>query len=822
MNNVNKTSKKNITPIMQQYYTNKNSLPKEVLLLFRLGDFYEFLEEDAKEASSLLGLCLTKRHGIDMAGIPAHTIDNYINKLLNHNKKVAICDQIININDNLKTKNNKKLLERKITRIFTPGTLLEDPILSINQNHYLLGIDFIKKDNKIAASWLDLSTGSFSISYENENNLLPLFYSISPKEVIFSDQFQLEWNDLFLRLKNILNTAHISEISSDHLDIKEGSLFVMKTLNVLSLQGFGIEDNHPALGIAGRLLMYAKDSLCKDPKNISTIKLYIPNNHLLIDPNSLINLEIFHSYSKSKQGSLINAIDKTKTMSGSRLLHNYLEQPLLNLQEIQRRQDFVSSMVKNITNIEILRKKLTLTRDIERILSRLQNNIIYPREIGGIKDTINILPTILQILKKIICSSLIIVDFEKNIIKLNELKHILNEALTEDLPQKINDGGVIKKGYDMELDNLLNNLSNGNNQIFVLEEKEKNKTGIKNLKIKHHKSFGYYFDISNNQAKSIPNYYIRKQTTLKSERFSSIELKNLEKNIINWKNQSINREMFIIHKIITKIIQYKLELLQISHFISEIDVFSGWAVLSNEYGYTCPNLNNSSLIDIQEGRHPVVEQMLNNNEFIPNNTVIDSEINQIHLITGPNMAGKSTYIRQIALLVIMAQIGCWVPAKQCTIGIVDKIFSRIGASDELSKGKSTFMVEMSETANILNNFTKNSLIILDELGRGTSTYDGMSIACAVLEYLHNQKNINPKTLFATHYHEITSLNIIKKLNRLKTYSFQVQENNGQLIFLRKIIHGVNKKSYGIQVAKLAGVPPQVIKRATEIMSKLFF
>lgn len=808
------------TPMMQQYLTIRSELPPNTFLLFRLGDFYELFLDDAEEAASIMGITLTQRHGTPMAGIPFHAAETYINKLLRSGKKVAICDQI-------EPAKAGKLVKRQITRILTPGTTLEASQLIESQNQYLIAIHLVK--NHIHAAWLDLSTGEFYIATDtNTSNLLPIFHALDPKEILVPSIGYSTWksNPLLYteQLQVFINQRPISQLSDHQFDPISGAKLVMETLGVLNLEGFGINRDHPALGAAGSIIAYATESLCHSPKNIRSLKQYSSAKNLLLDPATLRNLEIFKSANNTRSSTLIEAMDATVTAAGARLLEQFLTTPLIDTIELSRRQQCVSEFIENNTLSNTLQMALKKIRDLTRIIGRLQNRICNPRELGAIRDTLNQLPSLLEILNQM--EGFAIKDLANRINTFDELRHILSLGLNEELPTKIEEGGVIRFGYDPDLDHLLNLTSSNKTWISDLEQAEQQKTGIKNLKIKFNGTFGYFIEITNSNLHLVPATYIRKQTTTNSERFFTEELKLKEKEILTAENRALIQEEKLFRQLVQRTLEETHDLLKTAEALAQIDLFLGWASIAFEWNYCRPTLSNDDSLEIQQGRHPVVEQMLRktrigiagNHSFIPNDTWLKSNNDQIALITGPNMAGKSTYIRQVALITFMAQVGSWVPADRCHIGIVDRIFSRVGANDELARGNSTFMVEMNETANILNNASGKSLVILDEIGRGTSTYDGLSIAWAVIEHLHGTDKEGPRTLFATHYHELTKLETT--LPRLRNYCVSVKEWNDQIIFVRQVIPGAADRSYGIQVARLAGLPSCVINRAKIILDEL--
>ena len=809
---------------MQQWHSIRSQLSDDTLLLFRLGDFYEVFHQDAEKGSQYLGITLTHRNGTPMAGIPYHAADTYLQKLLDQNIKIAICEQ-------MEPASPGKLVERKLTRIITPGTRLAENQIDANRNHFLLALEFQKKQSHMA--WLDLTTGAFYIATDsNFENLLPLIESLDPKEILLpekqSEKWQendSEWSNAYQQIKLNYN---ITTIQDYHFDPTAGTQITKETLSVLNLNGFGIPSEHPALGSAGALLHYAKETLCDTPANIKKIEEYKASENLLIDPATLQNLEIFKSASNQRQGSLLDAMDQTVTAPGSRLLERWMSSPLLSLETLKQRQNCVHEFVQAPGLMSDLQQSLKKIRDLERILGRLQNKIQNPRELGGIRDSLNKLPQIQTILAEFPDTP--IASLAKNVHTFDRLSRRLSEALNDELPSKIDEGGTIREGFDPELDRLKTLTYSSKTWLSEFEQSEQDKTGIKNLKIRYNGAFGYFIEITKSHLDRVPEDYTRRQTMKNAERFTTLELKEKEQEILQADEQSIAQETALFQKLITEILTHSEQLLSTAQALAEIDVLIGFAQNARNWDYCKPDLvEDSDTLNITQGRHPVVEQMLKDaplglagsHAFVPNDCTLSSQgLNapQIALITGPNMAGKSTYIRQIALIVFMAQIGAWVPAKSCKIGLVDRIFSRVGASDQLAQGNSTFMVEMNETANILNNHSERSLIILDEIGRGTSTYDGLSIAWAVIEHLHQNEAPGPRTLFATHYHELTKLS--DSLPKLANFSVAVKEWDDEIIFVRQIVQGPADRSYGIQVARLAGLPSSVIDRAKTILDHL--
>jgi len=808
--------------MMQQYFDVRRKLPSDTLLLFRLGDFYEMFHEDAEIGSQILGITLTKRSGYFMAGIPYHAAEQYIGKALQAGKKVAICDQV-------ETPQPGQLVKRALTRILTPGTTIEDNQLESSRNHYLAALESDSQGACLA--WLDLSTGEFQIAKGKDvDDLMPVLTSIDPAEMLIIEGEENRWRaqahdgSVHDELIHFLVTRSVTEMPGFQFDVDSGAQSVMDTLGVINLEGFGIDKKHAALGCAGALLYYVTENLRAKPENLSTIREYSCDNALLIDPATLRNLEIFKSMRGTRDGSLLQAINKTNTAAGARQLEQWLIAPERDLAELKRRQNSIGEFVGAPLAVSEIQDLLKSVRDIKRILGRMQNRLRNPRELGGIRDSLNQLPEVLNTLKPF--SGTAIDAIANRLHALPHLAELLNKALKDELPNNLNDGGYMAQGYDESLDEMLS-LTTGNKLWLAnLETEERARTGIKNLKIKYNGAFGYFIEISKSNLGNVPEDYVRKQTMVNGERFVTDSLKQKEKEIFHAEENSKRREQELFAGLVTAILEESPALTQTASALAELDVFCGWAELARLWNYCKPELDDSDAIEIQQGRHPVVEQMLkedsaglaSSHAFVPNDVGLSASESQIHLLTGPNMAGKSTFIRQIALITLLAQVGCWTPASSARIGLVDRIFSRVGASDDLARGNSTFMVEMNETANILNNATEHSLIILDEIGRGTSTYDGLSIAWSVIEHLHQDDTAGPKTLFATHYQELTQLD--KHLNRLENFSVAVKEWNDDIVFVRQVVRGAADRSYGIQVARLAGLPATVIKRAKEILQKL--
>ncbi len=812
-----------LTPMMQQYFEVKRGLPKDALLLFRLGDFYELFFEDAEIASRLIGLTLTQRHGQPMAGLPYHAVDNYVQKLLAAGKKVALCDQ-------QEAARPGKLVRRQLTRILSPGTLLASSQLEAGRNQYLAALTLDARG--LHAAWLDLSTGEFKVATDARiENLLPILAALNPAELLVPEGELARWqaapheDTARHALHGFCARPTTSELAAYHFETATGARTVIDALGVLNLQGFGLAHDHPGLGPAGALVHYAAENLCAKPENLRGLQEYRSARTLLLDPATLRNLEIFASSRGAREGSLLAAVDRTASAAGRRLLERWMAAPVLDLPEIRRRQALVGELAAQPTRLAAARERLGQVRDIPRILGRLQNRLRNPRELGGIRDTLAQLPEIRAELGAFGAGSLV-AALAGRLGEFPALKDLLATALADELPTDVAEGGLIRAGHDAELDRLRGLTSGNKTWLSELERAEQERTGIRSLKVKFTGNFGYYLEVTKANLHLVPADYIRRQTTVGGERYITEALRLKEKEIFHAEENALARERDLFQELVAAALAEAGGLAAAAEALAELDVLAGWAALARESNYCRPDLDEGDGLEITDGRHPVVEQMLQAPEarlggaqaFVPNDVQLASDDAQIALITGPNMAGKSTYIRQVALITLLAQIGCWVPARACRIGLVDRIFSRVGASDDLARGNSTFMVEMNETANILNNATDRSLIILDEIGRGTSTYDGLSIAWAVVEHLHRGPERGPRTLFATHYQELTQLS--RHLPRLRNFSVSVKEWNEEIVFVRRVVPGAADRSYGIQVARLAGLPLSVIDRARTILAQL--
>jgi DNA mismatch repair protein MutS len=810
-----------LTPMMQQYFEVRRGLAKDTLLLFRLGDFYELFFDDAVTASRLLGLTLTKRQDHPMAGLPHHAADAYIGKLLAAGKKVAVCDQD-------EPAQPGKLVRRRLTRILSSGTTLAANQLEANRNRYLCAVCLDRKG--LHAAWLELSTGEFRVATApGPGDLLPVLHSLNPSEVIAPEGDVARWgaapHDEAAQhaLHAFVSGRTLTEVAAYKFEAAAGARVVAEAIGVANLQGFGIEPGHPALGPAGALVGYATDNLCAKPENLRGLQEYRSSGTLLLDPSTLRNLEIFTSVRGGRQGSLIEAMDRTSTAAGARLLERWLAAPVLDRFEIARRHALVGELKESPARLLEIAGLLGGIRDIPRILGRLQNRLRNPRELCGIRDTLRRIPEVSAALGALGPEAAAVRD---RLSELPELRTLLDASLADEPPTDVAMGNFVRSGYDAELDRIRALMSGNKSWLSDLERGEQERTGIRSLKVRYTNNFGYYIEITKANLHLVPGDYVRRQTTVGGERYVTESLRQKEREILHAEDNALQREKEILDRLISAVLAESGALSRTADALAETDVLAGWASLARDWGYCRPRIDDGDALEIGDGRHPVVEQGFRWGEagasaaqaFVPNDTSIACDGTQIALITGPNMAGKSTYIRQVALIVLMAQVGSWVPARACSLGLVDRIFSRVGASDDLARGNSTFMVEMNETANILNNATDRSLIILDEIGRGTSTYDGLSIAWAVVEHLHRGPERGPRTLFATHYQELTQLE--SHLPRMRNFSVAVKEWNEEIVFVRRVVAGAADRSYGIQVARLAGLPPSVIERAKTILSKL--
>jgi DNA mismatch repair protein MutS len=836
-----------LTPMMTQYRRIKSELPKDALLLFRLGDFYEMFFEDAQTGAQILNLALTARNGVPMCGLPHHASNAYIGRLLKAGRKVAICDQ-------LEDARPGKLVKREVTQILSPGTHFDERMLVAERNNFLAAV--CPRGKTFGLALVDLTTGDFlTTELEAEPALLTELERLRPAEIIFPAE-ATSLRDLLRDSFKILNGY------DDWTFAPETAVFTVREhFKVASLDGFGLKDNTAAIGAAGGALHYLTQHLRRDVKHLTRISFYQRSDFLTLDYTTLRHLEILEPqhHDAPRNASLYGALNRTVTPMGARLLRQWLSQPLAKMQPIRRRQDAVQTFIENSFGLDALRQQLANVRDLERTLGRLSSGSGNARDLVALRIALEQLPTLKQILDnlggKASSPSLIkekigdagdgvppclITELDLQISESPDLVDLISRAIVDEPPLPIKEGGMIRDGFDAALDELRTAQRGGKDWIAKLQADEIAATGISSLKDRFNSVFGYSIEVTKSNLDKVPAHYHRKQTVANGERFITPELKEMEGKILGAEERSVKLEYELFQRVREEVLGQLPKIQQTASALAQLDVLSSFAETTRLHNYVRPQVGDEGILQIRDGRHPVLEQQLVEERFVPNDTSLGSsgresaqtsplenqsrltsaatgeQFAQIALITGPNMAGKSTYIRQVALLTLLAHTGSFVPAAEARIDLVDRIFTRIGASDDLSRGQSTFMVEMTETANILNNATPRSLIVLDEIGRGTSTFDGLSLAWSIVEHLHNQ--VGAKTLFATHYHELTEL--AARLPRLKNFNVAVREWRDQIVFLRKIVEGGTDKSYGIQVARLAGVPREVLERAKQILGNL--
>lgn len=801
-----------LTPMMQQYIDTKKEY-HDCILFYRLGDFYEMFFEDALTASKELEITLTgKNCGLEerapMCGVPYHSVDNYLNKLVSKGYKVAICEQVED------PAAAKGLVKREVVRVVTPGTNLNTQALDETKNNYIMCIVYVA--DRYGLSVADVTTGDYFVTeLDNSRKLFDEIYKFMPSELICNEAFYMSG----MNLDDLRERLGITIYALDpwYFDDKICQRVLKEHFQVSTLEGLGLSDYDCGIIGAGALLQYLKETQKTSLTHLSKLTAYATGKYMLLDSSTRRNLELCETLrEKNKRGSLLWVLDKTKTAMGARTLRTYMEQPLIEKAAIEDRLDAVAELKDNAISREEIREYLSPVYDLERLVSKVAYQSANPRDLTALCSSLSMLPHIKYILKDM--QSPLLAELYQDLDPLDDLCSLIKESICEDPPLAMKEGGIIKEGCHEEVDRLRRAKSEGKSWLAELEAEERDKTGIKNLRIKYNKVFGYYLEVTNSFKDLVPDYYTRKQTLANAERYIIPRLKELEDTILGAEDKLYALEYQLYCEVRDKIGAQIKRIQQTAKAIAKIDVFSSLALVAERNNYIRPRMNEKGQINIKDGRHPVVEKMIPNDMFIANDTYLDDKKNRISIITGPNMAGKSTYMRQTALIVLMAQIGSFVPAASADIGIVDRIFTRVGASDDLASGQSTFMVEMTEVANILRNATRSSLLILDEIGRGTSTFDGLSIAWAVVEHISNTKLLGAKTLFATHYHELTELE--GKISNVNNYCIAVKEKGDDIVFLRKIVKGGADKSYGIQVAKLAGVPESVIDRAKEIVEEL--
>ncbi len=806
-----KTQPVELTPMMQQYRRVKHQIPPDALLLFRLGDFYEMFFDDAKTGAQLLNLALTHRNGIPMCGIPHHASENYISKLLRAGRKVAVCDQ-------LEEAKPGKLVNRDVTQVLSPGTHFDSHILHAERNNFLASIC---AGEKLGLALIDLTTGEFKVTeLDSAEQLMNELARVNPAETIVPTEA--------LEQLRQLGTQALTPHDGWTFE-RDTAFFTLRDhFKTQSLDGFGAAHLTVGIGAAGAALHYLQQSLRRSTSHIHRLSVYNVTDFIVVDATTQRNLELLDSPRADRKHTLIGCMDRTQTPMGARLLRDWLTHPLRDVGRIVERQSVIASFCDAPHVLAEFREQLRGVRDMERTLGRLSVGSGNARDLVALKESLGALPRLKAALTGIVARSpepgraqkgaptSLLADLVSQITELPDLVALIARAIEDAPPLSLREGGIIKSGYSAELDELRRASTEGKEWIAALQQREIERTGIASLKVRYNQVFGYYIEVTKPNLPKVPNDYIRKQTIAGGERFYTPELKEMENKILGAEDKAKALEYEIFLQVRDAAMDNSLQIQQSAIALAALDVLAGLAELARHQNFCRPTVNEGDRIEIVDGRHPVLEQTLVEDRFVPNDAVLDNLENQILIITGPNMAGKSTYIRQVALLVLMAQTGSYIPAARATIGLVDRIFTRVGATDDLARGQSTFMVEMNETANILNNATPRSLIVLDEIGRGTSTFDGLSIAWAVAEYLHN--NVGARTLFATHYHELTELTAT--LSRVKNYNVAVREWHDQVIFLHKILPGGTDKSYGIQVARLAGLPKEVITRAKEVLANL--
>jgi len=799
------------TPMIQQYLAVKEEYP-DAILFYRMGDFFEMFFEDAEKASKLLEITLTSRNKkadspIPMCGVPHRAVQGYIARLIEKGYKVAICDQVED------PSTSKGLVKREVVRVVTPGMILENELLDEKSNNYVLSA--VVENNHIGLSYLDISTGAFRVTEAVDmRTVIEETFRISPREIILPSQ---EKDDpVFNHYIDAVKEFHPTFLEAKAFAYRRAKNRLLKSFRTISLEGFGCEKLRQGIRAAGALVYYVQETQKQELEHIRRVDTYSLDSYLFIDDQSYQNLEVEKNlHSGTRKGTLIGAMDMTMTAMGSRMLKQWMRYPLLDPKQIIHRYDALDESRNQYQTTSEIREHLNRVYDIERLRSKISMGHANARDLLSLKQSLQNLPVINRLLANFE-SALFERSFDLQ--ALESISQHIQQAIREDAPPTLHEGGIISEGYDASLDDLIQITRDGKSWLVNLEKQEKERTGITALKVRYNKVFGYYLEIPKSRLEAVPDHYIRKQTLVNAERYITEELKTFEDKVINAEDKRAEMEFEIFNTIKTLIIDKNDDLQIVAAFLARLDCLLSLAIISLENNYTRPDINTDGLIYIEDGRHPVIEKMIPGERFVPNTLSMDNHQNQVLIITGPNMAGKSTVLRQVALTVLMAQMGSFVPAKKASVSVTDRIFTRVGALDNLSQGQSTFLVEMQETANILNNASSESLVIMDEIGRGTSTFDGLSIAWAVAEFLHDINGVGVKTLFATHYHELTELS--KEKTRVKNFNITVKEWNDEIIFLRKLVAGGTNRSYGIQVARLAGIPDTVIQRATRILADI--
>ena len=798
--------------MMTHYLETKKQYP-DCILFYRLGDFYEMFFEDAQTVSKELELTLTgKDCGLEerapMCGVPYHAVEGYLSRLVQKGYKVAIAEQMED------PKQAKGLVKREVIRVVTPGTLTNSQVLEESKNNYLMGIVYI--DGVFGVSTVDVSTGDYLVTeVRNERSLLDEIYKFSPSELICNEAFYMsgiDLEDLKVRLNAVISALENRFFSDDSC-----RRILREHFHVEHLEALGLADYETGAIAAGAVLQYLYDTQKNTLEHLTRLTVYTTGQFMMLDTSTRRNLELTETLrEKQKRGTLLWVLDKTKTAMGARMLRTRVEQPLISREEILRRQNAIEELNMNYISREELCEYLNPIYDLERLIGRISYRTANPRDLIAFGNSLAMLPYIKQILKEF--SGELLKNLEAALDPLADLKELIDKAIVEEPPITVREGGIIKEGYHEEADRLRHAKTEGKDWLAQLEQSEREKTGIKNLKVKFNKVFGYYFEVTNSFKDLVPDYFIRKQTLTNAERYTTDRLKELEDIILGAEDKLVSLEYDLFCQVRDQIAGEVNRIQSTARAIAMTDVLASLSVVATRYNYVKPHINEKGIIRIKNGRHPVVERMMGGEMFVTNDTYLDNGKNRISIITGPNMAGKSALLRQTALITLLAQIGSFVPAESAHIGLVYKIFTRVGASDNISVGESTFMVEMNEAADILNNLSSRSLVLFDELGRGTSTYDGISIAWAIVEHIHEHPKAKARTLFATHYHELNEME--KSFKRIKNYNVSVKEVDNKVIFLRKLERGGSEHSFGIHVAKMAGMPKSIVKRANDILKQL--
>jgi len=799
-----------LTPMMKQYMDVKAGIPEDAVLLFRMGDFYEMFFKDAETTSRILDITLTKRGGVPMSGVPYHALETYLPRLLEAGVKVAIAEQVED------PKEAKGIVRREVARIITPGTVMDSTVLSPKQNNFLISLAYSKGNYGLGC--LDISTGDLRVTeLATKDELETELHRLQAKECLISESLHNAWEKVegeqpFTSEKILWTPLQDWIFAYDSADE-----LLRRHFSVASLDGFGCRDFNLGVCAAGALLYYAAENLRQSITHVKKLKTYQNKEYMVLDYISQRNLELVSPMpGSSKEGTLLNVLDETTTPMGSRLMREWILRPLYTKSAICERHDAVDALRDDPLTLAELREIIGVIRDLERITARINVGSATPRDMVALSMSLSIIPDLKYLLSNF--DMPLLNRLHDEMCELTDLVERINNTIQDDPPVKLTDGGIIREGYSELLDDLRKGATEGKNWLAEIQMKEQERTGIKTLKIKYNKVFGYYIEISKANIANVPDDYIRKQTLVNAERYITPELKEIESKILGSEDKSKALEQQIFNELREFGLSFTSDIQNTAEALAAVDVLTALSECARKYNYVRPHITEDETLHIMSGRHPVLDAQMVGDRFVPNDTLLDGSENRMMIITGPNMAGKSTYIRQTAMLVLMSQMGSFIPAASATIGLVDRVFTRVGAADDISRGQSTFMVEMVETANILNHATQKSLVILDEIGRGTSTFDGLSIAWAVAEFLHDSPENCARTQFATHYHELTELSITKK--GVQNYNVAVKEYGDQVIFLRQIIKGGADKSYGIHVAKLAGLPNSVIDRANEVLENL--